>query len=1416
MSAESKQLTKAHAVKRYEEVLNSYRADPKLLKEHYFGEEESRKGYTRRVLLEFLQNAEDAFDEADQSGPVSISLDGDIFSFKNGGKPISTKGFDSLCVSFVSPKRGFRFIGSKGTGFKSILNWSEEITLVTPLVSVRFSRRAAREIIRKELPKDRLDELEDTIWNPTKIAVLRIPMEICERGATDNSPGDPWVTDITCRVRPGKVQEIKRSIEIALQPSCLLFTQRIESVEMRISQSQLPKTISISRESVSHDNLNVFDIAVGLEDGECDPETYRVFRKDLANLQPKNEDEHGRSEIAFAVPTTAHNLLDAKVFNFFPITKPSPLRRVPVHATFLLKSDREDIRDDDADYHDCLIEELADLAREVMIPWASETLAERCLDIFAPSENIPSEDERTLYKLHNQLFDAIKYTPFVLLADGKTRAAPDDCVISHDLSCLLLQTEHDSVLHIVHPDWCDTESRQKILRQFGAHDLELEKVIEILQGVPISSREFSLTCIEALGELLKDIPGHSRHRHTEQIRKLELWPLGSSEFVSAASGPIYRAAEVRKSGYSFPKWAPVRILDSKFEEDLEKLADQKPEVKRLLGDIDCVKDAFDLNAYLSDVLTASLGEDATWWSENGRECYRFLCDVHLSSESDTPLFDPLRQKLAESIYVPTKSDGWAIAWKCYAGIAWENPVGERICNNLDCDDRHVVVGPQHFPGEREEVARFLKFLGVSWGAKLVRFEAEHDDEITNPFGIKSIAPLWDEYWRFLGRREPNNVAMCVTKTWAFEGLAEYLESDDRDSDETINRLCRLYRDNLENHDTYSSVSYMKPRGYIWHRLPSESFPLWQLRHLHCLDGEEGGSPLIPDQKFGVDSALLIYSQSEVQRWRRWLPHATISRTADADDDRRAILRKLGAKFSIEEFCLADWLNWLKEMEKSLSDHRASKLDLKNVRSFMKNLGDTNFVDVESLPGSFPIESKEGVGFQSKSTLYVCDDTRWNEVADQLLNRSIPILVSRFKTGKNIAKLLGFDDRYLTDHLKILGVHGTNPDEERFEFCDRIRNCSYLMYSLVEHSSGLQASEKFRDRRYLDSISPRRKLSLEMEIDGQEIGAFPVSHYFDDQSSKFYVDDKNFCDSLASAIVTTTGEKETSIDAYARLLEKLENSPQVAEEFLRERGVTGEVLDHWRSFGERDSSIGLFKGSIDESDNGVGEKFGGPNEKGPEKPNGIDEQKIQVQEIPPTGSSEGTKTEPGNSGGGFIGQAAKEAGRKAEDLIRISLQSVLLPPEWQVSDAPVQDEENRETDIRVIGPSGTFHIEVKSCMASPQFFWSELEVELAKIHKEKYYLVMVMPEKVIKVVQNPIEIFRDCVVGGQWKLQAQNSVAKSQLPKPAWSIPESKPEFAGTDPSFLFTVKPSVTTLQSALTTVDDFVAHLLSIDESIS
>src|SRR5690606_24200338 len=71
---------------------------------------------------------------------ISVDTKNAILIISNNGDGFSLDGIESLMYTGLSTKNKAEFIGNKGLGFRSILNWVNWVKVQTKEISIRFSK----------------------------------------------------------------------------------------------------------------------------------------------------------------------------------------------------------------------------------------------------------------------------------------------------------------------------------------------------------------------------------------------------------------------------------------------------------------------------------------------------------------------------------------------------------------------------------------------------------------------------------------------------------------------------------------------------------------------------------------------------------------------------------------------------------------------------------------------------------------------------------------------------------------------------------------------------------------------------------------------------------------------------------------------------------------------------------------------------------------------------------------------------------------------------------------------------------------------------------------------------------------------------------------------------------------------------
>ena len=138
-----------------EGLINRYKKtyidNPSVMISGFTQENQIVADYNGRQILELMQNADDA-----GSDIIHIEIDktNQTLCISNKGDAFDLGGIESLMFPGISTKNKAEFIGNKGLGFRSILNWVDSVTILTREVSVSFSRKSTEEFFIDHLANE--------------------------------------------------------------------------------------------------------------------------------------------------------------------------------------------------------------------------------------------------------------------------------------------------------------------------------------------------------------------------------------------------------------------------------------------------------------------------------------------------------------------------------------------------------------------------------------------------------------------------------------------------------------------------------------------------------------------------------------------------------------------------------------------------------------------------------------------------------------------------------------------------------------------------------------------------------------------------------------------------------------------------------------------------------------------------------------------------------------------------------------------------------------------------------------------------------------------------------------------------------------------------------------------------------------
>ena len=322
-------------------------------------------------------------------------------------------------VSNFSPKLTKKYIGTKGLGFRSVVLWSNQITINSQNIDICFSKEISSKFYNEicdAATQIEIAEKRNLSNNIKPIAFLAVP-EI-----TDNVRDD-WTTSINIEYKTEYEDNIKKQIN-NIQEEILLFVNHIDKLILIVDQ-QTKIIERIKDNNLIYVNKKLWTI---YSKKELLPEKY--WDKD-------SEEEYYELKIALQETFEAkHNFL----FSFFP-TKIELDFPFIIHGTFDLNSSRNDLNDNPK--NSFVLEKLVELIIETAKDLTKVEVSYNALKFLSYSNKNITLNNLNFY---NKINDAIEELAIFPCLDNVYRRKSDVVFISDDFSGFIRKTNTQYIL----------------------------------------------------------------------------------------------------------------------------------------------------------------------------------------------------------------------------------------------------------------------------------------------------------------------------------------------------------------------------------------------------------------------------------------------------------------------------------------------------------------------------------------------------------------------------------------------------------------------------------------------------------------------------------------------------------------------------------------------------------------------------------------------------------------------------------------------------------------------------------------------------------------------------------------------------------------------------------------------------------
>lgn len=340
-------------------------------------EQRDINGYHGREILELLQNADDAYQKSIESGEqptceleVYIEYKNNCLTVTNTGTAFDKDGIKAIVQGNNSPKSG-KYIGNKGTGFRSVLNWAESVEIVSGPFSLRFSREYAKSIFEgiKNTP-----QIQKQLARRSNlyIPILAVP-EFVQTDCISDKTVVRIYLDSKKLNDDFSVSKQLDNIDLRI----LLFLPNISRIVINANGEQIIYKRLIDEETgyiLLQKEINGTVII---------DEAFYLFKKTIPSAI--EEDRVLKDiQLAIAVPQEIETFSPSYLYSYFPLLNTKSPFNCVMHASYVLSDHRDTLNRGDENKR--VIKEQLDFLIEVAEKYISQKQHQTALSLLMPIE----------------------------------------------------------------------------------------------------------------------------------------------------------------------------------------------------------------------------------------------------------------------------------------------------------------------------------------------------------------------------------------------------------------------------------------------------------------------------------------------------------------------------------------------------------------------------------------------------------------------------------------------------------------------------------------------------------------------------------------------------------------------------------------------------------------------------------------------------------------------------------------------------------------------------------------------------------------------------------------------------------------------------------------------------------------------
>ncbi|MEI6766895.1 MAG: DUF3883 domain-containing protein [Bacteroidota bacterium] len=967
---------------------SDYCSSPAYILEHFNIERQNIEAYNGRQLLEMLQNADDACENA-KNKKVLIRLSDNILTIANNGEPFNEDGFRSIIYSNLSSKTlQQNKIGQKGLGFRSILSWADEVIINSGGTTIGFSKAIAKRFLENLISES--ENISNFLKNKSKvkypIATLRVP----ELKSEKNIKIDDYDTTITIKLNEKIIDEVQLQIFSIINKETLIFLNHIEEIEIDSPESKI-----IFKKSFPNSTKEIVTVeSKNLLSGCAENKTWHIKSRSGVH-----KDKNYELEIAWNDEfSDTENVL----FSYFKTEVRFPFPAL-LHGTFELSQDRNQLLNDTEGHNEYLTGELAELLIETAIWIASESLNSSYL----PLKLLNIDFDKIDSVLHKFNF---KETLFAKIKSSTIFPNVNNRYFSYSLKPVFYNSP---IASIAFGD--DVENLMP--------ECSDESIIEFLNSFPLYSysiTEFSLIIAKRINkisnkELAKlffyfvacDSNKKELRSNTFELSDLQECLIDSNNNPIKWNSNIFIHPNDSRE-FQLPEFINIRFLNTEFTNSLlqELNTDNIETLLAFLGPFGIKKYSF---IEIAETLIREYNSKVTISNADVLELHTYLFKLF---KNEIKTSNPPALSSEISALVLTEKKKRRKSNEVYFGKYYGNKITAQLYNY---DRTKLLAAPIDFGLEIEEenqIQKYFCWLGVEYLPKKIHCSA--DKEFAEfamknyDYRIKRFDNYFNNYKNYLDFK---NELFSYSKIYvqSIDGIEQILESNQSETILAWLSLDKELLSGLENNfePEKSVIAFWLYNARIErdiHEKQIVNYLKWLISGSAWLKTKSGK---IKAPKICTTSATITEEFSPLIEKPEIDYDASIFKNYNINSDKvDYLLNIIGVNKTISTFetkTLYSILNNLNEID--TSGHKAKTL----YRELAVNFDDRNLDINDSEYKIFQLEGKvfckkNGVfGYQPNSSVFYVDNKRYGE---SIINQFYTIEIERRRSQDKILKIFG--------------------------------------------------------------------------------------------------------------------------------------------------------------------------------------------------------------------------------------------------------------------------------------------------------------------------------------------------------------------------------------------------------------------------